>query len=70
MTGDLITFIYNSSNDFKFGHDGSALILTGKNGVGSLRINNFTNGAIAGIKFSDMSTPMNYDTIKEKAWLS
>jgi hypothetical protein len=71
LTGDLITFIYDSSNQFKFSHDGSDLILTGKNGIGgSVIINNFTNGAIAGIKFSDMSTPMNYDTIKEKAWLS
>ncbi len=70
LTGDLITFLYESSSDFKFGHDGSALILTGKDGTGSLRINNFTNGAIAYIKFSDANTPMNYDTIREKAWLS
>lgn len=70
LTGDLITFIYDSSNRFIFGHDGSDLTLTEKNGAGSLRINNFTNGAIAYIKFSDANTPMNYDTIREKAWLS
>ena len=70
LTGDLITFLYESSSEFKFGHDGSDLILTGKDGTGSLRINNFTNGAIAYIKFSDANTPMTYDTIKNKAWLS
>jgi hypothetical protein len=72
LTGDLITFKYNSSDQFTFGHVGSStLTLTGKNGAGSLTIYNFTNGAFAGgIQFSDSSTPMSYDTIKTKAWLS
>ena len=72
LTGDLITFKYQSSDQFTFGHDDSALTLTGKNGACSLRINNFftTNGAFAGgIKFSDMSDPMSYGTIKNKAGL-
>ena len=70
LANDMITFKNNSSKQFAFGHDGSALTLTG-NGAGSLRINNFINGAFAGgIQFSDSSTPMSYDTIKAKAWQS
>ena len=71
LTGDLITFKYQSSDQFTFGHDDSALTLTGKNGACSLRINNFINGAFAGgIQFSDSSTPMSYDTIKTTALLN
>ena len=67
LAGDMITFKSNSSSQFTFGHDGSALTLTG-NGAGSLRINNFTGGAFAGgIRFSN--SIMNYEQIKTKAGL-
>ena len=66
LTGDLITFIWNSYDQFKFCLDGSALTLTGKNGACSLRINNFDNGAFAGgITFSGKN--YSYDTIMNKA---
>ena len=71
LTGNLITFKHNSSNQFIFGLTGSTLTLTGKSGTGSVTIYNFTNGAFAGgIKFNDISTPMSYDTIKTKALLN
>jgi hypothetical protein len=67
LVNDMITFKSNSSSQFTFDHDGSALTLTG-NGAGSLTINNFTGGAFSGgIQFSNGL--MSYADVKTKAGL-